>query len=645
MKIKRVLLSLCLSPIFLYGQDIQSPDGLLKVILKSESEKTTYVVTYKNKTMLEESPLGLESTIGDFSTGLTFLSESKKQVEENYYLPNGKTSRIHYLANELTVSYLNKNKDTLQVLFRVSNNDIALAYRLASPKQTHCTIKRELTGFNFPAHTTTFITPQAPSGEGWMKTKPSYEEEYTNEEPIGTPSKYRLGYTFPALFHLGNDGWVLLSETGVTSRYAGTRLSEGNQEGLYTIAFPEKEENGGMGDNTVTSNLPLITSWKTITVGETLKPIVETTSAYNGMKPVYTASQPYKPGRSTWSWILWQDESCNYKDQQIFIDLAAEMGYEYILIDALWDKQIGYENMPSLIAYAQSKGVDVILWYNSNGAWNDAPQGPKQRMDTAPARQKEMAWMKSLGVKGIKVDFFGGDKQTTMKLYEDILTDANQYGIFVVFHGTTLPRGWERMYPNHMGSEAALVSENLVFSQDFANKEAYTSTMLPFTRNAVSAMDFGPVFFNKRFSKQADKGTIRKTTDAFQLATSILYQSPVQHFGITPNNIQEQPEYVINFMKKIPTTWDETRFIDGYPGKYCVMARRFGSKWYIGATNASNSLQSYTLSLPWLIGKEVTVLFDHKDRSVGFKTAKIDKKGLLKIELENLGGCVIYSNE
>lgn len=595
--------------------------------------------------MLEESPLGLESTIGDFSTGLTFLSESKKQIEENYYLPNGKTSRIHYLANELTVSYLNKNKDTLQVLFRVSNNDIALAYRLASPKQTHCTIKRELTGFNFPAHTTTFITPQAPSGEGWMKTKPSYEEEYTNEEPIGTPSKYRLGYTFPALFHLGNTGWVLLSETGVTSRYAGTRLSEGNQEGLYTIAFPEKEENGGMGDNTVTSNLPLITSWKTITVGETLKPIVETTSAYNGMKPVYTASQPYKPGRSTWSWILWQDESCNYKDQQIFIDLAAEMGYEYILIDALWDKQIGYENMPSLIAYAQSKGVDVILWYNSNGAWNDAPQGPKQRMDTAPARQKEMAWMKSLGVKGIKVDFFGGDKQTTMKLYEDILTDANQYGIFVVFHGTTLPRGWERMYPNHMGSEAALVSENLVFSQDFANKEAYTSTMLPFTRNAVSAMDFGPVFFNKRFSKQADKGTIRKTTDAFQLATSILYQSPVQHFGITPNNIQEEPEYVINFMKKIPTTWDETRFIDGYPGKYCVMARRFGSKWYIGATNASNSLQSYTLSLPWLIGKEVTVLFDHKDRSVGFKTAKIDKKGLLKIELENLGGCVIYSNE
>uniref|UniRef100_UPI0005C829FA glycoside hydrolase family 97 catalytic domain-containing protein n=1 Tax=Bacteroides intestinalis TaxID=329854 RepID=UPI0005C829FA len=224
--------------------------------------------------------------------------------------------------------------------------------------------------------------------------------------------------------------------------------------------------------------------------------------------------------------------------------------------------------MPSLIAYAQSKGVDVLLWYNSNGSWNDAPQGPKHRLDSAPARQKEMAWMKALGVKGIKVDFFGGDKQATMKLYEDILTDANQYGIAVVFHGCTLPRGWERMYPNHMSSEAALVSENLVFGQYHADKEAQRSTLYPFIRNAVSAMDFGGVFFNKHFSKDGVNGTLRKTTDAFQIATSVLYQSGIQHFGITPNNLTEQPEFILDFMKKVPTVWDETRFIDGYPGKY-----------------------------------------------------------------------------
>ena len=476
-----------------------------------------------------------------------------------------------------------------------------------------------------------------------MGTKPSYEEEYTLDEAIGTPSRYKLGYTFPALFHVGNDGWVLVSETGVSSHYAGTKLSEGTQDGLYTIAFPEKAENGGVGDATIAASIPSLTSWKTITVGETLKPIVETTSAYDNVRPFYEPTQVYQPGRSTWSWILWQDASCNYKDQQTFIDLAAAMGYEYILIDALWDKQIGYENMPSLIAYAQSKGVDVLLWYNSNGSCNDAPQGPKHRLDSAPARQKEMAWMKALGVKVIKVDFFGGDKQATMKLYEDILTDANQYGIAVVFHGCTLPRGWERMYPNHMSSEAALVSENLVFGQYHADKEAQRSTLYPFIRNAVSAMDFGGVFFNKHFSKDGVSGTLRKTTDAFQIATSVLYQSGIQHFGITPNNLTEQPEFILDFMKKVPTVWDETRFIDGYPGKYCVVARRYGNQWYIAATNATKQPMKLNLSLPWLTNQQVSIIHDNEARTTGLSQGAVNKKGILTIEMQPMGGAMIYT--
>lgn len=640
---KKLLPFLYLLPALLSAQEVNSPDGLLKVNLQNDNGKLSYSVAYNGTTMLERSPLGLETNIGSFAKDLIHIEDIKRNINDTYSLPHAKVSRVHYQANELISTYYNPANDTLQVIFRVANNDISIAYRIASPKCTHCTVNYELTGFDFPQHTTTFITPQAPWGEGWMKTKPSYEEEYTNDEAIGTPSKYGLGYTFPALFRIGDDGWVLLSETGVNSRYVGTRLSDGTKEGLYTIAFPDKRENDSMGDNTATANLPLFTSWKTITIGETLKPIVETTSAYDVVKPIYEPSQYYRPGKSTWSWILWQDESCNYGDQKIFIDLAAELGLEYILIDALWDKQIGYENMPSLIAYAQSKGVDVILWYNSNGAWNDAPQGPKQRMDTAPARQKEMEWMKTMGVKGIKVDFFGGDKQVTMKLYEDILTDANRYGISVNFHGTTLPRGWERMYPNHMTSEAALVSENLVFNQYFTDREAYSSTILPFTRNAVSAMDFGPVFFNKRFSKDPDKGTIRKTTDAFQLATSVIYQSPIQHLGITPNNLDEQPEYVIDFVKNMPTVWDETRFIDGYPGKYFVVARRYGNKWYIAGSNAEEQPKKLSIQLPWLAGEEINMIYDNADRTAGSKKAVIDKKGFLKIEMSGQGGIVLFT--
>ena len=627
----------------LTAQEVQGPDGALKVNVELKDGSPVYSVHYNNKIFLEPSPLGLKTSIGDFSTGLKQLGHQVRTIDETYTMPHAKVSRVHYQANELVCNYLNEKGDTLQVIFRVSNNDIAQAYRIASPKHTHCIIEKEATGFDFPSYTTTFITPQAPAGDGWMGTKPSYEEEYTLDEAIGTPSRYKLGYTFPALFHVGNDGWVLVSETGVSSHYAGTKLSEGTQDGLYTIAFPEKAENGGVGDATIAASIPSLTSWKTITVGETLKPIVETTSAYDNVRPLYEPTQVYQPGRSTWSWILWQDASCNYKDQQTFIDLAAAMGYEYILIDALWDKQIGYENMPSLITYAQSKGVDVLLWYNSNGNWNDAPQGPKHCLDSAPARQKEMAWMKTLGVKGIKVDFFGGDKQATMKLYEDILTDANQYGIAVVFHGCTLPRGWERMYPNHMSSEAALVSENLVFGQYHADKEAQRSTLYPFIRNAVSAMDFGGVFFNKHFSKDGVSGTLRKTTDAFQIATSVLYQSGIQHFGITPNNLTEQPEFILDFMKKVPTVWDETRFIDGYPGKYCVVARRYGNQWYIAATNATGQPMKLNLSLLWLTNRQVSIIHDNEVRTAGLSQGTVNKKGILTIEMQPMGGAMIYT--
>ena len=204
--------------------------------------------------------------------------------------------------------------------------------------------------------------------------------------------------------------------------------------------------------------------------------------------------------------------------------------------------------------------------------------------------------MESIGVKGIKVDFFGGDKQVTMKLYEDILTDANRYGLMLNFHGATLPRGWERMYPNHLTSEAVTASENLVFSKNFAEKEAFNSTVFPFVRNPVAAMDYGPLVLNKRFSRDPNRGNLRVTTDAFQLATTVTFQSPLQHFGLTPDNIEEQPDFVIDFLKRVPAVWDETRFIDGYPGKLFAVARRSGAKWYLAVTNGEKTEKEWSVS-------------------------------------------------
>lgn len=631
----------------LYAQDIistKSPDGLLELKTGLKGGKPYYSVTYNNKNFLEDSPLGLKTSIGDFSENLKYISKTSRQINESYTLDRAKVSHVNYKAEEIVCTYENESNDTLRIIFRVSNNDVAFSYSLhAKGKKTNCFVFGENTGFKFPSYSTTFITYQSPAMVGWERTKPSYEEDYTYDEPVGTPSKYGVGYTFPGLFRIGENGWVLVSETGVDSRYVGSRLGEGTKDGLYMLEFPQASENNSMGETYAAMAMPLQTPWRTITVGETLKPIVETTITFDVIKPLYEPSINYKSGRATWSWIVWQDRSVNYDDQIKFIDLAAALNFEYVLIDGWWDVQIGRERIVDLIKYAETKGVGILLWYNSNGYWNDAPQTPQDKMDSSPARKNEMAWLKSIGVKGLKVDFFGGDKQMTMKLYEDILADANQYGLVITFHGCTLPRGWERMYPNYVTSEAVLASENLVFTQEASDKHAYYATILPFTRNTVGAMDFGPVFFNKKLSRNQERGTVRRTSDAFELATAILYFSPVQHFGITPNNLDEQPGYVWDFMKKVPAVWDETIFIDGYPGKYCVLARRSGDQWYISAVNGEKEPRKIKISLPMLKDKNAILLFDEKDRKAGKKDIKINKDGIVELNLLNEGGAVIYT--
>lgn len=636
-----VLLAGLVSP--LPAAEVGSPDKAITVKLTLDAGALSYEVAHHGQVMIEASPLGLETSLGSFSRGLTATGANTRSIDERYTLPHGKVRDVHYVANELTASYTNEAGNQLDVIFRVSSSDVAFAYRLSGPDQRRVTIEREVTGFNLPDAATAFVTWQAPPATGWMRSKPSYEEGYLMDVPVGTDSPTELGFTFPALFRIDESGWVLISETGVTSNYAGARLSDPTSRGLYRIAFPEPGENGGIGDATVSASLPLLTPWRTITLGASLAPIVETTVATDVVAPLYEPSMEYQPGRATWSWLVWQDASMNEADQRTFIDLAATMGYEYILIDALWDANLGREKLAELVAYANAKKVDVLLWYNSNGAWNDAPQGPRNRMNSAPARRAEMAWLQSIGVKGLKVDFFGGDKQTTMKLYEDILTDGNAFGLHLNFHGATLPRGWERMYPNHMTSEAVMASEMLIFSQNFADREAFNSTVYSFIRNPVAAMDYGPMVLNRRFHREPDQGNVRRTTDAFQLATTVLFQSPIQHFGLVPANLAEQPAFVIDFLKHVPAVWDETRFLAGYPGRFAAIARRHGDQWYVGATNAEAGPKRLTLTAPFLAGKKLTLIHDQTDRTAAKREVTVGPDGSFELNLEPAGGAVLFS--
>ena len=630
-------------PLAAQSVSVNGPDGKLQLTVScpSANGEVSYAVTYNGKQMLESSPLGMETNVGDFYRGLQLKEHKVTALDTVYEQSRIKASRIHYWANELLCSFVNGEGKNVQITFRVSNNDVAFRYTLPREQgKGSVTVNSERTGFRFPSQTTTFLCPQSDAMIGWKRTKPSYEEEYKADAPMNERSGYGHGYTFPCLFKVGDDGWVLLSETGVDSRYCGSRLSDWDN-GVYRIAFPMPEENNGNGTVSPAFSLPGSTPWRTVTVGETLKPIVETTVPWDVVEPRYTTTHDYKPGRGTWSWILWQDGSINYDDQVRYVDLAAAMGYEYVLIDNWWDNNIGRDRMEQFIKYARSKGVEVFLWYSSSGYWNDIEQSPVNRMDNSIARKQEMRWLQSLGVKGIKVDFFGGDKQETLRLYEEILSDADDHGLMVIFHGCTLPRGWERMYPNYVGSEAVLASENLVFSQHFCDNEAFNATLHPFIRNAVGCMEFGGVFLNKRLNRSNDGGTIRRTTDIFQLATAVLFQNPIQNFALAPNNLTDAPQICLDFMKQVPTTWDETRFIDGYPGRYIVLARRHGNTWYIAAVNATAEPLKLKLDLPVLAGQEVYLYSDDKKMQPQLKLQKIKTDGSLQLTVQPQGGAVI----
>ena len=636
---------------------VSSPDGKLQVTIDDNGGVATYAISYDGQPVLLPSRLGFAADYGDFTQGLTMGKVEALLVDRTYTMWQTKQKERHYVANRLGVTFENVKKQTMEVVFQVSNNDIAYQYRIARPKDDNpkaAVVKREVTSFRLADGTTTFLTPQITPMTGWERTKPSYEENYKVDQPMAQRSQFGQGYTFPCLFKTAatpqyGELWVLISETGVDGTYVGSHLSDYSPEAGYQIAFPQAGENNGIGTATAGIPLPYATPWRTITVGPTLKPIVETTVAYDVVKPKYELSWQPTPGRYTWSWLIWQDESINYDDQVQFIDLAAQMGYEYCLVDNWWDQRIGRSRIEELSKYARQKGVSLMLWYNSNGYENDAPQTPRDCMSTALVRDREMAWMKQIGVKGIKVDFFGGDKQVTMQLYEDILVDAARYGLQVIFHGCTLPRGWEVMYPNFVASEAVLASENVFFTEDHARSEAFELTMHPFCRNATATMDWGGTIMNKYLSKDNKSRHRRYTTDIFEMASAIINQTAVQCIALQPNNLfppmggseEGLPQFEHDFLKTVPTTWDETRLLDGYPGRYVVLARRHGTNWYVAGLNAESMAKTLTLQMPEFADESVDFYVDDAKKGPQLRRLKFNKRGEAKVTLQPNGGVIL----
>ncbi len=621
---------------------VNSPDGKLQVSIDAIGGQLTYAASYDGIEVIRPSRLGLVTNIGTMGSDVKpeELKIKREELNIDYSLDIIKQQKVSKKANFMSVE-----TDRLIVEMVVENNSIAFRYVLRKRGETGCArIMKELTEFRFPESTTTFLSPQSTAMIGWKRTKPSYEEEYECDEAMNKKSKYGQGYVFPCLFKVSDKAWALVSETGVTSRYCASHLSE-YKDGAYGISYPMPEENNGNGTAEPAIALPGATPWRTVSIGQSAAQTAEETITWDVAEPQYETTKKYDYGKGTWSWILWQDNSINLRDQKAFVDLAQAMGYKYTLVDSFWDKNIGREGMKELADYARERGVQLVVWYSSSGYWNDIVQSPINIMDRAISRKAEMKWLNEIGATGIKVDFFGGDKQETMRLYEDILSDANDHGLLVVFHGTTLPRGWERMYPNYAGSEAVLASENLIFDQHFCDDEARITTLHPFVRNATGCMEFGGSFMNKHMNRGNNGGNIRKTSDTHELAQAVIFQNPVQFFALAPNNLEDAPKHCMDFLRDVPTLWDETRIVDGYPGKYVMLARRAGKKWYLAISNASEPREiKIDLGEFFASGSEVELYSDNEKTgtSTMIRTKIAAKKNKpLKLKVGKACGVVV----
>jgi hypothetical protein len=631
MKQTIIFLFFTLSSFFINAQEIISPNGKIKIVLnlpdKNASQNLFFKILYKVENrfveVLPDSKLGINRTDEQFANKLHFISESKPvTIHDKYEMICGKRQLCENFGTEKIFSFQNSNHQPLNIIFRVYNDGIAFRYVFPN----HSDSLKNISG-----EETTYVLPD--STNRWMQP---YEKSYENFYPLtktGADEQRKQEWGYPALFKVNNQSiWGLISEADISENNCAAKLNNLQNKNQYKVIYPstwKKDLQTG-----VVATLPWNSQWHTIILGN-LSNIVESTLIPDVSKPNTLKETSWiKPGAV--SWIYWANNhgSKDYKKVVEYVDFAVEMNWPYVLIDWEWDIMGNGGDITDAVNYAKSKGIKPLMWYNSGTSWMGPT--PNDRLLTAEKRAKEFTWLNKIGVYGIKVDFFAGDQQDMMKYYIDILKDAAKYHLMVNFHGATAPRGWSRTYPNLMSTEAVYGAEWYNNEPVMTNKAAAHNTTLPFTRNIIGSMDYTPVTFSNSQHPHI-------TSYGHELALSVVFESGWQHFADKPSAYESLPSEPKDFLKKVPTSWDDTKLIDGYPGEKVIIARKKGNQWYIGGLNGKDELQTLVLKFDFLENGNynLQLIKDGKDdKSFSSEIVKVKKGNTLKIECLPRGGFV-----
>ena len=546
----------------------QSPNGKISIT----SYNKGLCVNYGQQKVLQIPTLGYEG----YPSKVEF--SYKGDVTDDYRMLSGK--RLH-CKNQARV-YEAKLSDQLRLVLRLYNDGVAFRYEWSG-------LRNQV----LPKEQTTYLIPEGT--KRWMQ---QWTEAYESFFPLTTTYKvepipsfsgifksvegYNNRWGYPVLYEPADGLFVLLSEANIERRQSVSCLFN---EGEYFRVVPDK--------NDVRVSGVWRSPWRVAIIGS-LGDVVESTLITDVSSPNKLLDTSWiRPGVVSWIYWAYNHGSNDYQIIKKYVDMAVTLKLPYVLIDAEWDEMQDGRTIEEAVAYATSQGVKPLIWYNSSVGWVDGAPGPKYRLNKPEDREREFAWCEKIGVAGVKIDFFSGDNQMNMDYCIDLLECAARHHLLVNFHGATIPRGWQRTYPNLLSTEGVYGAEWYNNVPTFTTQAASHNATLPFTRNVIGPMDYTPCAFS-------DSQHPHITSKAHELALTVVFESGLQHLADKPESYLAQPQAVQDFFSELPTVWDETRFVGGYPGKGAILARRFGHSWYVAGINGLDEAQTFSLDLSFI---------------------------------------------
>jgi alpha-glucosidase len=565
---------------------VTSPNGSIVVTI-NETPTFQYMVTKGGKTAIAWSPLGITFNTMAFTTGIVFVSQATTVVNETYNPINGVKSSYRNYCNQLTLNLRNAANNQFALVFRAYNEGIAFRYVVQGTG--NATATSEASAFNLPTGTVSWTGAQHTEYQGLWS--------YNSTSPSGT-------FQAPMLMRTLDTIYVLISESAVYGTFTGCDL----RVNAFSVTFAYKSQ--------PTCALPLTTMpWRYALVG-TLANVIE-----NGVMMTDNLNPPneitdvswIKPGRVAWSWLT--EGVSNLTQQRAYVDFAKSMGWEYILVDEGWRST----SPATLIPYAATQGVGIILWFNysevtTQATWNAA-------MDQAIAYGPAF--------KGMKVDFVVNWDQPHMQWYDNIIQAAAAKKLLIYFHGCMNPRGQNRRWPNYMTAEGIYGAE-----QDMSAPRVplVHKCIIPYTRN-IAAMDYTPTLLSKTTN----------SSYASEIAQSVVFYSALQHLCDNPTSYNSFTPSVVQFLKDVPVIWDDVKFLAGDVGNYCCIARRKGNDWWLVGIN--NGTRTVNLDLSFMkAGSYPVSLYSDVSataRTMQMTTVTLTAPGTRSIMMANGGGFAV----